>query len=102
MSGARDRSGPGRALRRVMLGAGALVLLLLGLTVFGDRGLLHLGRLRQEHARLLADNQRIRQQNDALRQEVLNLRGNKRYVEEIARRELGLVREGEIVYHFRK
>lgn len=102
MSAGRDRSGAGAPLRRLLLGAAAVVLLLLGLTVFGDRGLLHLQRLRQEHARLLEENQRIRQQNDALRQEARNLRGNHRYLEEIARRELGLVREGEIVYHFRK
>jgi cell division protein FtsB/cell division protein DivIC len=35
-----------------------------------------------------------------LREEVKRLQRDKRYIEEIARKELGMVKEGEIIYQF--
>ncbi len=75
--------------------------LILGLlTFFGDKGILHLVRLQKELSRLKEANQKIDKENQKLREEVKKLQSEKRYIEEFARRELGMVKEGEIVYQF--
>jgi cell division protein FtsB len=38
--------------------------------------------------------------NSALRQEIKSLRSDRRYIEDIARRELGMVKADELVYQF--
>jgi cell division protein FtsB len=75
--------------------------LILGLlTFFGDKGVLHLLRLQRELSRIKDDNRKIEEENQKLREEVKRLQSEKRYVEEIARKELGMVKEGEIIYQF--
>ncbi len=59
-------------------------------------------RLRRELKEIERVNMELQQENDRLRAEIDNLRTNKKYVEELARRELGLVKKGEIVYQFDK
>ena len=69
-------------------------------TFFGDKGILHLLRLRKEFARIKEVNIKIEEENRKLKEEVRRLRYEKRYIEEIARKELGMVKEGEIIYQF--
>lgn len=69
-------------------------------TVFGDRGLLHLRRLSEEKGKLDERNFRLQRTNEALRERIYRLRHDNRYLEKIAREDLGLVRRGEIVYRF--
>lgn len=42
----------------------------------------------------------MEEENQRLREEVRRLQHEKRYIEEIARKELGMVKEGEIIYQF--
>ena len=42
----------------------------------------------------------LERENQKLREEVKRLKSDKRYIEEIARKELGMVKEGEIIYQF--
>ena len=42
----------------------------------------------------------MEEENRNLRKEVRGLQYEKRYIEEIARKELGMVKEGEIIYQF--
>ena len=42
----------------------------------------------------------MEEENLKLKEEVRRLQHEKRYIEEIARRELGMVKEGEIIYQF--
>ena len=79
---------------------GTLILLLLIVTLVGDRGALHLWRLRGEKARLDSLNFRQQQTNDALRRRIMMMRNDNRYLEKLAREELNMVRPGEIVYRF--
>ena len=75
--------------------------LILGLlTFFGDKGILHLLRLQKELIRIKEMNVKIEEENRKLKEEVKRLKHEKRYIEEIARKELGMVREGEIIYQF--
>jgi len=76
-------------------------LLILGiLTFFGEKGILHLLRLQNELVRIKEKNMKLEGENQKLREEVKRLQTDKRYIEEIARRELGMVKEGEIIYQF--
>jgi cell division protein FtsB len=69
-------------------------------TFFGEKGLLQVYRLRSELKEIERVNMELRRENERLRVEIDNLRTNKKYIEELARRELGLVKKGEIVYQF--
>jgi cell division protein FtsB len=74
---------------------------ILGLvTFFGDKGILYLLRLRKDLARIQEANIKMEAENRKLREEVRRLQHEKRYIEEIARKELGMVKEGEIIYQF--
>jgi cell division protein FtsB len=70
-------------------------------SVFGSGGLVVLWRLRAERAALGEEAFSLLAKNDALRQQILRLRRSDRALERLARQELGLVRDGEIVYRFR-
>ena len=91
------RSGRGRrALEAFVVILAAIVLF----AVFGDRGLVDLWRLRGERDRILATNGRLRKENGRLRREISLLRGNRRYIGEVARDELGMIGRGEVIYRF--
>jgi cell division protein FtsB/cell division protein DivIC len=75
--------------------------LILGfLTFFGEKGVLHLLRLQKELDRIKETNIKMEEENQKLKEEVGRLQHEKRYIEEIARKELGMVKEGEIIYLF--
>jgi cell division protein FtsB len=74
----------------------ACALLVVGLA--GDRGLLAMIRARREYSELAAAVVRIRQENARLREEVRRLRDDPAAIEDLARRELGLMRPGEKVF----
>ena len=88
--------------KRVLVTILLLVSVMIFFTFFGDKGLLQVYRLRRELKEIGRVNMELQQENDRLRTEIDNLRTNKKYVEELARRELGLVKKGEIVYQFDK
>ena len=64
----------------------------------GDRGLLAMFRARQQHDELAATIARKRADNARLRDEARRLREDPTAIEEIARRELGLIKPGERVF----
>jgi cell division protein FtsB len=86
--------------KRVLITVLMLVLVMIFFTFFGEKGLLQVYRLRRELKEIERVNTELRQENERLRAEIGNLRTNKKYIEELARRDLGLVKKGEIVYQF--
>ena len=78
----------------------ALVALLLGFAFFGDRGILHMLHLSGQKATLSQELADLEAQNEKLRVEITALRSDRRYIERIARTELGMVREDELVFQF--
>lgn len=76
--------------------------LLLVLSLLGDRGLLRLYQMERVKAHLEREIETLKHENVLRRQEVEAMRRHPSRSEEIARRDLGLVRPGEIVYQFRK
>lgn len=83
-----------------------LLLFLAGVIVLvdalvGDRGLIARQRARQQHEALVAAIERQRAENDQLREEIRRLTEDPSAIEEIARREFGLIRPGEKVFIIR-
>jgi len=69
--------------------------------LFGNRGLLETMRARRQYADVAADLARKRQENERLRSEIHRLLEDPTAIESIAREELGLMRDGEVVFILR-
>jgi cell division protein FtsB len=82
-----------------LIALGVLITILAWLT-FGERGLV---RLYQTELERQAHIERIRElveENQVLLEEIERLRTDMSYIESVARRELNLIRENEVVYRF--
>jgi cell division protein FtsB len=77
-----------------------LVLLLLGLALFGDNGIMRAIQSRSQKEALQQQVNQLETTNEALRKEIEALRTDRRYIEDIARRELGMVKKDELVFQF--
>lgn len=96
--------------RRVRLTGGTVLLVTLALaivaitasTLVGEHGVRHLRRLRTEREQLGTINVSLLQANALLRSEIRRLQSDDLYLEQLARRQLGLVKPGETVYRFRR
>ncbi len=86
--------------RRILILIIISLLIFGALTFFGEKGILHLLRLQKEVTRIKEKNLKLEEENQKLKEEVKRLRSDKRYIEEVARKELGMVKEGEIIYQF--
>jgi cell division protein FtsB len=69
---------------------------------FGERGLMHLYRTEMERQAHLERIQRLAKENQKLLEEIKRLRTDMEYVEAVARKELNLIKENEVVYRFQK
>lgn len=67
---------------------------------FADGSLAERQRLQRQVESAERENARLRERNDTLSREVLELQSGNAVVEERAREELGLIREGEVFYRF--
>ena len=65
--------------------------------VFGEKGLMDTLRARRAYAGAAGDLARLKRENASLRDQVRRLRTDPEAIEAVARRELGLVRPGEIL-----
>ena len=63
----------------------------------GDKGLLQTFRARREHAQLVGSINRLRVENARLRDRARRLKEDPATIEEAARRDLGLVKPGEVL-----
>ena len=78
-----------------------LIILFVGFfIIFGNRGLLDNQRLKEKLSELRAENARIEAVNSGLKREVVLMREDLRYIESVARNELGLVKRGDFIYRF--
>ena len=71
-------------------------------TIFGDKGLIHLNQLEEELNNINKINNKHRLENKLLREEIDLLKYNDFYIEEKARKTLGLIKNKEIIYHIKK
>lgn len=91
----------GKGKRYVLLVAAFLFVVVLS-TILGSGGVIHIYNLYQEKKQMAADNEKLREKNVQMRKEVEALSKNLAYLERISRQELGMVREGDLVYQFKK
>ena len=79
--------------------AGCLAFILF-FTVFGDKGLLRIFELKQDKSKIEERLTDSRAGNEKLKREIVALKSDRRYLESIARKDFGLVRDNEVIYQF--
>jgi cell division protein FtsB len=87
----------GRLISAILVIATAVVLVS---ALLGRQGARHLGRLRSERQQVADATFALLRSNAQLRDEIDRLRTDERLLEQLARRQLGLVRPGELVFRF--
>lgn len=78
---------------------GLVFILLMG--IFGEWGLLDLIDQRKEKAKLIAMNTRLTNENQEIKRKIHRLKHDQKYIENIARRELGVVGNREVIIKMR-
>ena len=87
----------------IYLSAFSFVALLLAVwLIFGRHGLLDLYKMQKENERSLAVIKELEEKNKLLAAEIRRLREDRQYLESVARKELGLVKDNEIIYRFKR
>ena len=87
-------------MRRHVLAAAALGIVLTGLLIFGGAGAVRVWQMKQEVEALEREIQALRVEADRLSRTVDRLREDPALIEQIAREELGMVKGGERVLKF--
>jgi cell division protein FtsB len=87
----------GKGLSLLLVG---LILLVWYFSLFGEKGLIKIIQLRRERDRIVTDVNRMEEENKKLQEEIKRLREDSRYLESVARRDLGLIKENEILFIF--
>ena len=75
---------------------------LLFFIIFSEHGLADLNILKKEKAELILENQRIAEKNQTLSIEIDRLKNDLEYIENVARRELGMIGKDEMIVKQRK
>ena len=68
--------------------------------LFGERGILHIFKLKSQQGNLQQQLAQVEEVNGGLRKEIASLSADRRHLERLARSQLGMVREDEVVYQF--
>jgi cell division protein FtsB len=67
-------------------------------TIFGDNGLLKLRKVEQESEQVKAASEKIKKENERLKKEIKLLLDDRKYLEKVAREEMGMTSTDEIIY----
>ena len=87
----------------ILLSLAVLVLFtLLLVIVFGDQGVADLKMMQMEQKRLAERNKRLYMENQALYRNVDRLEKDLEFIENVARQELGMIGEDELVFKMKK
>nr|NIQ93608.1 septum formation initiator family protein [Desulfuromonadales bacterium]NIS39941.1 septum formation initiator family protein [Desulfuromonadales bacterium] len=73
-----------------------IVIAMLALALFGEKGVLRAYKLSRERQLLEEELRHLQKDNEELRREIDLLRNDLEYLEDVARRELGLVKDDEL------
>ena len=89
--------------QKILLGfvIAALFSLLLFI-IFGEHGVVDLHMLKIKRDNLLKRNAELSQENLSLYREIERLRNDPKYVENVARQELGLIGKDEVIFKVKK
>jgi cell division protein FtsB len=78
------------------------LLLMALLITFGNRGLVDNYSMSRRLAQLKSQSNEMTSENNELKNKILLLRNDLTYLEAVARKELGMVKKGDIVYRLAK
>jgi len=67
---------------------------------FGERGFIHLYRMEKDRQAHIERIRKLEKENQTLLEEIKRLRTDKEYLESVARTELGLLKDNEVLYRF--
>lgn len=83
---------------RILISLALLGLSMLTLKIFfSDNGVVDFVKMQKEYARLVERNDAVRKENVALYREIDRLNNDMKYLEEVARNELGFIGPEEII-----
>lgn len=84
---------------KILIGIGLVVVFsFLLLIFFGENTLLELNRLKKDKNVLIKKNEELVQQNDIMYNEIDRLKHDPKYIENVARQELGMIGKNEIIF----
>ena len=75
-----------------------IILLISYFTVFGENGILRLREIERETKKIKTACDKQNAENEKLKREIKLLQEDTKYIEKIAREELGMARQDEIIY----
>jgi cell division protein FtsB len=85
--------------RLYLIPAGAIIFIMF-FTIFGERGVLRIYHLSKEKEEIKKRMDELKAENEKLKREIEALKTDRRYLESIARKDFGLVRQNETIYQF--
>ena len=94
---AETPSGGGKNL--LTIGLVLLLLLMSAYAVFGNRGVLRILQAQRQQQELRQQLEALETEKQLLRRRIEQLQQDKDYWEHLARTRLGMVRDGELIYH---
>jgi cell division protein FtsB len=86
--------------KKVLLYSVLIVAVVGAWSVFGPYGALKYYGVAKELDEILAENEQLREANTALHEEINRLKNDPVYLEEVARRQFGLIKKNEVIYEF--
>jgi len=87
--------------RKKVLLYSVLIVTVVGVwSIFGPYGALKYYGIANELNEISTQNEQLREANTALRQEINKLKKDPVYLEEVARRQFGLIKKNEVIYEF--
>ncbi len=78
------------------------ILIVVFLSLFGDKGLLQLIELQKQETRLIREIEELKQEREEWVNKIESLKTNRTYIETIAREKLGMVRNDEKIIRLKK
>lgn len=75
----------------------SVVVIMFLLIFFGDKGLLDLREMELKKSQIVEKNEALVQENLSLHQTVVRLKDDLDFIESVARKDLGLIRENEVI-----
>jgi cell division protein FtsB len=80
----------------------AALIIVLALVSFGRHGAIKLYKMKKEKEEYLTIIKDLNEKNRLLAAEIRRLKEDPEYFESVVRKELGMVRDNEMIYHFKK
>ena len=79
-----------------------LLFAMLIIIIFSEKGFIELNEMKKKRDSLLSENAKINNENLVLYRKIKRTKDDPKYIEDIARQELGMIRKNEVILKIRK